>query len=117
ARALARELRSEGPFVLVFAAMADKDIAAMGRILFPLAREVVLTRVPGDRAAAPDAIVRRVGASARRARKVGRVRDALALARRLAGPRGLVVAAGSLYLAGEVLRSVASVRRGRRPRK
>jgi len=117
ARALARELRSEGPFVLVFAAMADKDIAAMGRILFPLAREVVLTRVPGDRAAEPDAIVRRVGARARRARKVGRVRDALALARRLAGPHGLVVAAGSLYLAGEVLRSVASARRGRRPRK
>ncbi|HZM51113.1 MAG TPA: folylpolyglutamate synthase/dihydrofolate synthase family protein [Vicinamibacteria bacterium] len=117
ARALARELRSEGSFVLVFAAMADKDIAAMGRILFPLAREVVLTRVPGDRAAEPDAIVRRVGARARRARKVGRVRDALALARRLAGPHGLVVAAGSLYLAGEVLRSVASARRGRRPRK
>jgi dihydrofolate synthase/folylpolyglutamate synthase len=117
ARALARELRSEGPFVLVFAAMADKDIAAMGRILFPLAREVVLTRVPGDRAAEPEAIVRRVGARARRARKVGRVRDALALARRLAGPHGLVVAAGSLYLAGEVLRSVASARRGRRPRK
>ncbi|HET6899301.1 MAG TPA: folylpolyglutamate synthase/dihydrofolate synthase family protein [Vicinamibacteria bacterium] len=117
ALALADELRRQGPFVLVFAAMADKDIAEMGRILFPLAREVVLTRVPGERAAAPDAIVRRVGATARGARKVQRVRDALALARRLAGPRGLVVAAGSLYLAGEVLRSVAPARRGRRPRK
>jgi len=117
ARALAQELRRQGSFVLVFAAMADKDIKEMGRILFPLAREVVLTRVPGERAAAPEAIVRRVGAPARGARKAGRVRDALALARRLAGPRGLVVAAGSLYLAGEVLRSVASDRRGRRPRK
>lgn len=117
ARALADELRGQGPFVLVFAAMADKDIAAMGRILFPLAREVVLTRVPGKRAAAPEVIARSVGAPARGARKTGGVGQALSLARRLAGPRGLVVAAGSLYLAGEVLRSVAAGRRGSRPRK
>ena len=117
ARALAEELRSEGPFVLVFAAMADKDIAAMGRILFPLAREVILTKVPGNRAAAPDVIARAVGAPARGARRAATVGAALARARRLAGPRGLVVAAGSLYLAGEVLRSVAAGRRGRSPRK
>ena len=117
ARALAEELRRAGPFVLVFAAMKDKDIAAMGRILFPLARKVVLTRVPGSRAAPPEEMARVVGAAARGARKVERVREALSLARRLAGPRGLVVAAGSLYLAGEVLRSVAAGRRGKRPRK
>jgi dihydrofolate synthase/folylpolyglutamate synthase len=117
ARALADELRGQEPFVLVFAAMADKDIATMGRILFPLARAIVLTRVPGARAAPPDAIARAVGAPARDARKTERVRDALSLARRLAGPRGLVVAAGSLYLAGEVLRSAAAGRRGSRPRK
>jgi dihydrofolate synthase/folylpolyglutamate synthase len=117
AHALADELRGRGPFVLVFAAMTDKDIAAMGRILFPLAREVVLTRVPGARAAPPEAIARSVGAPARGARQAGGVGQALSLARRLAGPRGLVVAAGSLYLAGEVLRSVAAGRRGSRPRK
>ncbi len=117
ARALADELRREGPFVLVFAAMADKDIAAMGRILFPLAREVILTKVAGNRAAAPDAIAQAVGAPARRARRAGTVGAALARARRLAGPRGLVVAAGSLYLAGEVLRSVAAGRRGSSRRK
>jgi len=117
ARALADELRGREPFVLVFAAMADKDIATMGRILFPLARAIVLTRVPGARAAPPDAIARAVGAPARNARQTERVRDALSLARRLAGPRGLVVAAGSLYLAGEVLRAAAAGRRGSRPRK
>jgi hypothetical protein len=58
-----------------------------------------------------------VGAPARGARRAGTVGAALARARRLAGPRGLVVAAGSLYLAGEVLRSVAAGRRGRSPRK
>ena len=117
ALALARELRHEGPFVLVFAAMADKDVTAMGRTLFPLAREVVLTRVAGGRAATPDEIVRRVGPAAARARTAPTVAAALARARRLAGPRGLVVAAGSLYLAGEVLRSSAAARRGKRDRK
>jgi dihydrofolate synthase / folylpolyglutamate synthase len=116
ARALAEELRGQGPFVLVFAAMADKDIARMGRALFPLARAVVLTKVRGGRAADPDEIARRVGPPARGAHRAPTVAAALARARRLSGPRGLVVAAGSLYLVGEVLRS-ARGRRGSRPRK
>jgi dihydrofolate synthase / folylpolyglutamate synthase len=116
ARALAEELRHEPPFVLVFGAMADKDVAEMGRTLFPLARAVVLTALPGHRAATPAEIARRVGPAAAGAHPASTVRAALARARRLAGPRGLVVAAGSLYLAGEVLRSVEA-RRGRRPRK
>jgi len=116
ARALADELRGEPPFVLVFGAMADKDIAEMGRVLFPLARAVVLTPLGGDRAASPEEIARRVGEPAAGAHRSRSVRAALFRARRLAGPRGLVVAAGSLYLAGDVLRSVAA-RRGRSERK
>ena len=50
AAALAAALRGEPPFVLVFGAMADKDVAAIGRLLFPLARAVVVTRAPGERA-------------------------------------------------------------------
>jgi dihydrofolate synthase / folylpolyglutamate synthase len=117
ARALAAELRTRGPFVLVFAAMADKDIGEMGRTLFPLAHEVVLTRVAEARAASPEEIVRRVGAPARRAHKARTVAAALTHARRLAGERGLVVAAGSLYLAGEVLESVSRGPRAKRARK
>ena len=116
AHALAAYLRTRGPFVLVFAAMADKDIGAMGRTLFPLAREIVVTKVAGARGASPAEIARRVGAPARRAHAAPTVTSALAEARRLAGPGGLVVAAGSLYLAGEVLGSVARSR-ARRPRK
>jgi dihydrofolate synthase/folylpolyglutamate synthase len=115
ARALAAFLRGQPPFVLVFGAMADKDVGEMGRVLFPLAREVVLTRAPGTRAAAPDEIVRRVGEAAAAARRAPTVGAALAQARRLAGPRGRVVVAGSLYLVGEVLkRTAARRRRGRK---
>jgi dihydrofolate synthase/folylpolyglutamate synthase len=116
ARALADELRRRAPFVLVFGAMADKDVGEMGRILFPLARQVVITQVSEPRAASPDEVARRVGPAAAKARREPRVLSALAQARRLAGPRGLVVVAGSLYLAGDVLRAAAR-RRGSRPRK
>ena len=117
ARALAAELRRRPAFVLVFGAMADKDVGAMGRALFPLARHVVLTQVREARAASPDEIARRVGPAAESAHREPRVARALARARRLAGPRGLVVVAGSLYLVGDVLRSASARRRGSRPRK
>jgi dihydrofolate synthase/folylpolyglutamate synthase len=113
ARALAEALRGRPPFVLVFAAMADKDVAEMGRLLFPLARAVVLTRVRDPRAAEPDEIRRRVGAPAASALVEPRVAGAVARARRLAGPEGLVVVAGSLYVIGEVLAKAAA---GGRPR-
>jgi dihydrofolate synthase/folylpolyglutamate synthase len=89
--------------VLVFGAMADKDVAAMARRLFPMAKAIVLTRPPLDRAASPAEIARRVGTLARRARKQSDLGRALALARRLARGRPIVVA-GSLYLVGETMR-------------
>jgi dihydrofolate synthase / folylpolyglutamate synthase len=104
AAALAAALRSEPPFVLVFGAMADKDVAAVGRELFPLARAVVVTQAPGERAAAPTDIVARVGPVGPPVRREPGVGRALGVAERLAGPDGLVVVAGSLYLVGDVLR-------------
>lgn len=104
ASALAAALRDEPPFVLLFGSMADKDVAAVGRQLFPLARAVVVTQAPGERAATPVDIVARVGPIGPPVRREPGIGRALALAGRLAGPDGLVVVAGSLYLVGEVLR-------------
>ena len=104
ASALAAALRSEPPFVLVFGAMADKDVAAIGKQLFPLAQAVVVTQAPGERAATPVDIVARVGPVGRPVRREPGIGRALELATRLAGPEGLVVVAGSLYLVGDVLR-------------
>jgi dihydrofolate synthase/folylpolyglutamate synthase len=111
ARALAAYLAGEPPFVLLFGVMADKDVEAMSRILFPLARAVVLTRAPSDRAAAPAEIARRAGPAARDAAAEDDPRRALALAVRLAPPGGQVVVAGSLYLVGEVTRILRTARR------
>ena len=115
ADALARHLRQGPPFVLVFAAMADKDVAAMARSLFPLARAVVLTRVAQKRAAPTRTLAARIGPLAGGARHEPTVGRALARARALAGPSGRVVVAGSLFLVGEVLATLRDPvdRRGR----
>jgi dihydrofolate synthase/folylpolyglutamate synthase len=112
-RALALHLRSRGPFVLLFGVMADKNVAELARILFPLAREVVLTRPRVGRAASPDEIAARAGAGGRRAHRVPESARALDLARRLAGDKTPVVVAGSLFLVGEVIELLRRERRGR----
>jgi dihydrofolate synthase/folylpolyglutamate synthase len=105
ARALAAWLRGGPPFVLVFAAMADKDVRGLARALFPLAAAVVLTRPRVSRAAPPHELARRAGRLGARAHRDPSVARALRLARRLArahGPQTAVVVAGSLYLVGAV---------------
>jgi dihydrofolate synthase/folylpolyglutamate synthase len=103
AKALAHELRRLAkPCVLLFGAMADKAVEAMAAELFPLATAVVLTAPRMPRAARPASVLARVGAVGRDVRLAPAVGPALRLARRLAGPRGLVVVAGSLYLVGAV---------------
>jgi dihydrofolate synthase/folylpolyglutamate synthase len=114
ARALAAHLAQGPPFVLVFAAMADKDVRGLAREIFPLAAEVVLTRPRVSRAATPDVLARRSGRLGARAFREPSVARALRLARRLArarGPGTTVVVAGSLYLVGAVKALLPSRRR------
>jgi dihydrofolate synthase/folylpolyglutamate synthase len=103
ARALAGYLRGRGDVVLLFGAMADKDVEAMAEALFPRARAVVLTRVGMDRAASPEEIARRAGPPAAHAVREPDIGAALQAARALARPGATVVVAGSLYLVGAVL--------------
>jgi len=104
ARALAAHLRAGPPFVLVFAAMADKDVAGLAQALFPLAKAVVLTQPHVSRAVSPGELARRCGRLASGAERVPSVFRALARARRLARlrPGTVVVVAGSLFLVGAV---------------
>jgi dihydrofolate synthase/folylpolyglutamate synthase len=111
ARALAAYVAPHRPFVLLFGVMSDKDVAELAGILFPLAEAVVLTRPGVARAATPEEIAKRAGGLARGAHLEARSRKALALARRLAGKKRLVVVAGSLYLVGEVLGALKSTRK------
>lgn len=86
--------------VVVFGVMADKEIDAMLTELRALAAEVVFTAPATTRAASPHDLAQRWGLDALVAADVA---SALAMARTLAGSGGVVVACGSLYIAGEAL--------------
>lgn len=96
---LCRGLRT----VAVFGAMADKELDDMLAALRPLTLDVVFTAPATPRAAAADDLARRWGAGARTADGVA---AALTTASQLAGADGVVVACGSLYVAGEALGAV-----------
>jgi dihydrofolate synthase/folylpolyglutamate synthase len=103
ARALAATLRDlpRRRTVLVFGASADKDHAAMLRMLLPGTNLAIFTRARSPRAADPREL-------ARRARRVpalvaDSVDRALAAARAVAGPQDAIVVTGSFYVAGEAL--------------
>jgi dihydrofolate synthase/folylpolyglutamate synthase len=88
--------------VLLFGAMRDKAVAEMADLLFPLAGAVVLTRPPQKRAATTQVLAQLTGHLNHRIIECEDPGAALAKARDLAGPDGIVVVTGSLYLVGAV---------------
>jgi dihydrofolate synthase/folylpolyglutamate synthase len=109
AQALAAYLAAQpkrGPRVLVFGAMADKDYGPMLRTLAPCFDRVFVCRPQKlPRTAEPSALQAHVRATATRS-----AADALARARKAAGPRGLVVVAGSIYLVAELRAKLLGLR-------
>jgi dihydrofolate synthase/folylpolyglutamate synthase len=93
-----------GRVVLVFAAMQDKDLRTMTRILFPVASTVVLTRVPSERSATPQELLAAAPPFKGPVFLESDTRRAVELALSLSGGRRPVVIAGSLFLIGEVKR-------------
>jgi dihydrofolate synthase/folylpolyglutamate synthase len=85
---------------LIFGAMADKEIEAIGAILLPCVSRVCFTAAAGGRAASPEELCKRLGDLAPGAATADSVEHALA--KFLGDPRSeLIIVAGSLYLVGE----------------
>ncbi|WP_437934816.1 bifunctional folylpolyglutamate synthase/dihydrofolate synthase [Sorangium sp. So ce341] len=101
AQALAAWLDEEGPgaarTALVFGAMADKGWGEMLQTLAPRAQRR-LYATPQGRAAAPLDALQAIAPG----EPIGDPRAAVARAIEVAGPGGLVVVTGSIYLVGEV---------------
>src|SRR6185436_14393558 len=108
ARAL-REYLDEvvtAPITMIFGVMRDKALTEIASILFPVARELILTQIENPRAASiemmksavPDNLNARVHGSAS-------APEALRIAREVT-PNGLICVTGSLYLIGEVQQSL-----------
>jgi dihydrofolate synthase/folylpolyglutamate synthase len=103
----ARSLIGTRTTAVVFAAMHDKDSAAMTTALEALPAEaVVVTALRAERAENPKVLATRFS---RPVTVAANVDDALRIAREAAGGDGVVVVCGSIYLAGEVLEALGKV--------
>ena len=115
--ALAEALRGylEGRrLVACISILDDKDAAAMLRALLPLCAEVICTTNASPRALPPatlQSLCRQLGGPP--ARTVADPRRALREARALAGPGGVALATGSIYLIADLLVPAGAERRSR----
>ena len=90
--------------VLVTAMMRDKQPEACAEILAPCAAAVIATQVEGPRALPADALAEIYRAHGAPAEAAAPPSEALRAAWNAAGPEGVVVACGSLYLVGELMK-------------
>ncbi|MBO0720347.1 MAG: bifunctional folylpolyglutamate synthase/dihydrofolate synthase [Blastocatellia bacterium] len=93
---------SSRPLTLIFAVMADKAIDEMAELLFPLAQNIIVTKVRSPRAADP---LKLREVAAKWNENVNYAEDAdqaIAAALKLTPPNGVTCACGSLFLVGEI---------------
>ena len=94
------------PLTMVFGAMRDKAIGEIAEILFPLAERVIATQADSPRSATAQEIREAAVRTATEIEDAPEVSSALERARALAGPQGLVVVTGSIYIVGEAMRAL-----------
>jgi len=94
--------------IFVFGAMRDKAISEMTEILFPLADRVIATSPENPRAASPEEIRHAAARTGAEIELIEGVPRAMERAREIAAPETLIVVAGSIYLAGEVMRTIGA---------
>jgi len=99
-------LYDEGRMVFVFGAMRDKAISEIAEILFPLADTVIAAQADNPRSATPDEIREAAARTSTEIESAASVPAAIERARKLAGPQGLVVVTGSIYIVGEAMLSL-----------
>jgi dihydrofolate synthase/folylpolyglutamate synthase len=99
------------PVVAVVSILDDKDAAGMLSLLIPKCDALVLTASQNPRALPPPTLASLAGQLGGPTAEVVRdPRAAVARAREIAGPRGLVVATGTIYLVADLLRPAGAGR-------
>jgi dihydrofolate synthase/folylpolyglutamate synthase len=111
-RAAIAQLPESQPRTLLFSCLADKDLTEISRILFPLfdssqgeGREndhIVLAPIANPRAARVEDLLAAAHALDIPAHAAPHLEAALAHARAVTPPGGLILATGSVYLVGEI---------------
>jgi len=105
---LSAAYQDDREITIVFGVMRDKAMREITEILFPVAQHVIVTHANNPRSASPDEIrqaAARVAAGMDIA-EADNVTSALKQARKIAGPCGLIVVTGSIYVVGEAMRTL-----------
>ncbi len=105
--ALAAHLKTikERPRVLVFGAMQDKDAAGMLALLAPVTERRIYTQVEMPRAADAEALAKAHDGEAQTS-----IASALSRAKKLAGDKGAVIVAGSIFVVAEARAKLLKIR-------
>jgi dihydrofolate synthase / folylpolyglutamate synthase len=100
------DLANPRQITTVFGVMRDKAVQEITEILFPISEHVIVTHANNPRAATPGEIRQAASrvAGGMDIHETENVESALELARAVAGPSGLVVITGSIYIVGEAMR-------------
>ena len=101
-RAALSPLPTNGPRTLIFGCMVDKAIDEIAQILFPVFDEVLLTSAGTARAASLDVLKQAAEGTGATYRTFHTAADALSAAQLSTPSTGLIVAAGSIALLGEI---------------
>jgi dihydrofolate synthase/folylpolyglutamate synthase len=91
---------------MVFGVLRDKAVAEMTEILFPIAERVIVTHADNPRSAGVGEIREAARRGSAEISEAENVAKALEVAAGLAGPDGLVVVTGSIYIVGEAMRVI-----------
>jgi dihydrofolate synthase/folylpolyglutamate synthase len=91
------------PITMIFGAMRDKPLDQLAEILFPKARDLILTGIDNPRAASPEELKAAMPSALEPSRihQASLPLEALRIAREITRPDDLIVVTGSLYLIGE----------------
>ncbi len=89
------------PITLIFGAMKDKDISGIAETLFPIADKLILTKPENDRSAEPEDLAKLTKQEVYLTQNIA---QALEIAKKF--PGNLTCVTGSLYLVGEVQKSL-----------
>jgi dihydrofolate synthase / folylpolyglutamate synthase len=89
---------------LIFGVASDKDYNKMAEILFPMARWVIFTQFDSPRALPALMLAQKTGILSKRHFLCYSVKDAMVFAKSITPRDGVIIATGSLFVAGEALK-------------
>ena len=96
------------PITLIFGAMKGKDVSGFADLIFPKAKEIILTTIDSSRSMPSEEIAAATAGLAGNVHLTDNVAQALEQAKDITASDGIILVTGSLYLVGEIKKLLRS---------